>query len=240
MKKTALALTLVLALLASSVFRVHVVDVAKANPFWGSPTYPAKPSQEFPTVKIDAPENGEVLETTAAEVVFTVTKPYSWNFYNYYPASNAPHMPVVGSYVVYIYLDGKLCGIKPDPMNIGFPYADYSIVLDSLARGSHNVSVIVAAATYYDDPEHDHFLNLTTGKLTPPLAYPRNITETRQFTINADLPVPSPSPTPTPSPTPKAESFPTTLVTASVSLVAIFGLVLLAYYFKKRQRGQSW
>jgi hypothetical protein len=232
MKKTALVLTFVFALLVSSVFGVQIVDVVEANPFWGRPQYPAKPCQDFPTIKIEAPRNGEVLETTAAEVIFTVTKPYSWNAYYGFPKMDEP---AIGSYIVYIYLDGKLRGTKPDPGPTGFPYADYSLVLDKLERGSHNVSVIVVATTFYDDPETDSF-NVTTGVTSPPLTYPRNITETRQFTTNVDLPTPTPSPSPQPTPT--AEPFPTTLVIAFVITVAAVGIGLLVY-FKKRHNAKT-
>ena len=163
-----------------------------------------------------------------------MTKPDSWKFYNYYPASNGPSIPDVGSYIVHVYLDGKLRGFLPDPGPKGFPYADYSIVLDRLERGSHNLSVIVVAKTFYDDPETVDF-NTTTGISAPPLTYPRNITATRQFTTNADLPTPPPTSSPSPQPTPTAESFPITPAIGSVTAVAFVCLGLLVY-FKKRQR----
>ena len=48
-------------------------------------------------------------------------------------------------------------------------------------------------------------------------------------------PSPSQEPTPFPTPTPEGESFATTLVIASVSIVALVGLGLLVF-FKKRKR----
>jgi multisubunit Na+/H+ antiporter MnhC subunit len=45
----------------------------------------------------------------------------------------------------------------------------------------------------------------------------------------------SPTSEPTPTPTPKVEPFPTTLVVASIVLVAVIGIGLLVY-FKKRKR----
>jgi hypothetical protein len=130
-------------------------------------------------------------------------------------------------------LDGKLRGTEPDPGPKGFPNADYSMVLDKLAKGSHDVSVIVAAATFYDDPESDT-VNVSTGEISPPLTYSRNITETRLFTTNADLPVQSPSPTQTPIE--RQSIFPTTLAIASAGIVCItiVGIGLFVY-FKKRK-----
>ena len=46
----------------------------------------------------------------------------------------------------------------------------------------------------------------------------------------------APTPTPSPEPTPKVEPFPTTLVVASIGSVAIVGLGMLVY-LKKRQKG---
>jgi hypothetical protein len=216
-KKTALALALVLTILVT--FRAQLVKLAEANPWMppSPPPYPAEPCQEFPMIKVNSPKNGEILAGTTAEIDFTVTKPNSWNYYwnwNSEFSNLAPfYRTMVGSYVVHIYLDGKWRGVKGDPGATGFPNADYSIVLDDLVRGNHNVSVVVAASTFYDDPESDSYL-----------VYPRNITETRQFTTNADPPVPTPSPTPTPVTGP----IPATLIfVASVGIaLAVTGLLV--------------
>jgi len=229
MKKTALALALVLAILV--MFGALFVSLVEANPSWGLTQYPgeypAEPSREFPTVKMDSPKNGEVIATNTAKIGFTVTKPNSWDNYWYYlaPMTNQPR-PVIGSYTVHVYLDGKLRGIMPDPGPTGFPNADYSLSFDKLARGIHNVSVVVGARTLYDDPETDGFL-----------IYPKNITETRQFTINADLPI---TPAATPEPTPKANPFPTTLIIGSaIAVAAVVCLGLLVYLKKRNQRNKN-
>ena len=47
---------------------------------------------------------------------------------------------------------------------------------------------------------------------------------------------PTPIPTPTPTASPEPESFPTTLVIASVAIVAIVGLGILAYFKKTKKR----
>ncbi len=221
MKKTA-SLTLILAV--SAILGAQFIVSVEANPFWGLTQYPgeypAKPSQEFPTIKMDSPKNGEVLATSTSRISFTVTKPNSWDNYWYYlaPMINEPR-PVIGSYLVYVYLDGKLVRIMPDPGRRGFPNADYSAGYDKLARGIHNVSVTVCARTLYDDPETDGFLT-----------YPKNITETKQFTINADLPTPIPTAIPEAASRP---AFPTTLVSASSVAIALAAIGLLVY-LKKR------
>jgi len=231
MKKTALALTLVLTILV--IFGALFVSLVKANPSWGLTQYPGEyptePSQEFPTLKMDSPKSGGVLTTNTAKISFTVTKPNSWDNYWYYlaPMTNQPR-PVIGSYTVHVYLDGKLHGIMPDPGPVGFPNADYSLSFDKLERGIHNVSVVVGARTLYDDPETDGFL-----------IYPKNITETRQFRVNADLPTTTPTATPEPSDIPEImlnlESFPISIVAVSVIVVAVVVLGLLVY-LKKRHK----
>jgi hypothetical protein len=183
--------------------------------------YPTEPNQEFPTLEINSPKNGEVFTATNVEINFTVTKPDSWNFYW------LTTMPVIGTYSVFTYLDGNLHGKYPleDPGSIGFPTADYSVFL-RLTSGTHRVKIDVEAFTYYDDPDPEHGDYLT---------YSKNITETIYFTVNADLPTSAPSPTPSPSPesTPETEPFPTTLVvgvTVTIVPVVIVGLLI---YFKK-------
>jgi hypothetical protein len=116
-----------------------------------------------------------------------------------------------------------------DPGPVGFPNADYSLSYERLARGIHNVSVVVGVRTLYDDPETGGFL-----------IYPKNITINRQFTVNADLPTPTPTATPEPSAIPgimlNLESFSTTLFTAFVGVLAVVAIGLVVY-LKKRQRG---
>jgi hypothetical protein len=214
MMKAALALCVLLLLL---VVMFQFSSLALANPV----PYPAEPSQEFPTLKVNSPKNEEVLTATSASLNLTVTKPDSWNFYW------LTTMPVIGTYDVFVYLDGDLLNKNPlvDPGSSGFPTADYSVFLSGLTRGTHTVKIDVGAFTYYDDPEPEHGDYLTFSK---------NVSETVHFTVNADLPTPFPTPTPTSEPQP--EPFPTTLVaTASGISATVVGLGLL-FYFKKRKR----
>jgi hypothetical protein len=214
MKKTALAL-----LLVAVMFQFFSLAIANPIP------YPTEPSQEFPTLKVNSPKNGEVLKATTVEVNFTVTKPDSWNFYW------LTTMPVIGTYVVHIYLDGNLHSKYPlvDPGSSGFPTADYSVFLYRLTRGTHSVKIEVEAYSYYDDPSPEPGDCLT---------YSKNITETIHFTVNADLPTPTPSPTlsPSPEPTLEVEHFPTALVTGVIVAVAIAGIGLFVYFKKRNHR----
>ena len=214
MKKTALTSCILLLL---SVVMFQFSSLATANPV----PYPTEPSQEFPTLKVNSPKNGEVFTATTVEINFTVTKPDSWNFYW------LTFMPVIGTYVVHVYLDGNLHSTYDDPRSTGFPTADY-LFLYRLTRGTHSVKIEVEAYSYYDDPSPEPGDRLT---------YSKNITETIHFTVNADLPTPTPSPTPSPSPelTPEVGPFPTALVTGVIIAVAIVGIGLFVY-FKKSHR----
>jgi hypothetical protein len=217
-KKTALA-SCILLLLLVVVFQFS--SLATANPVIpaNQVPYPTEPSQEYPTIRVMSPKNGEVFTVTNAEINFTVTKPDSWNFY-WLDDFNLRTVPVIGSYIVYVYLDEKLYSILADPRSDGFPNADYSRSLSPLDRGGHDVRINVVASTFFDDPspESNDFLT-----------YSRNISETIHFTVNADLPTPSPSQ----EPTPEVEPFPTTLVIVAIASVTVVSAGLLVY-FKKR------
>ena len=214
MKKTALTLCMLFLLLGAIL---QFSSVALANPV----PYPAEPSQEFPTLKVDAPKNGEVITTTSVSLNFTVTKPDSWNLYW------LTTMPVIGTYDVFTYLDGNLLNKNPlvDPGSSGFPTTDYSVFLSLLTRGTHTVKIDVEAFTYYDDPEPEHGDYLTFSK---------NISETVHFTVNADMPTPSPTSTPTSEP--QQDAFLATLAAAAAGASAtVVGLGVLVY-FKKRKK----
>ena len=135
-------------------------------------------------------------------------------------------MPVIGSYLVDIYLDGSFHSQLVDPGSSGFPNANYFVYLNKLGRGGHSVKIEVEAFTYYDDPSPE------PGDY---LLYPKNISETIHFTVNADLP----TPTPPPEPTPNVDTLPTTLIISSaVAVAAVVGWGLLVYH-KKRRRLKS-
>jgi hypothetical protein len=164
MKITALASCMLLLLLVS-VFQSF--SLAKANPV----PYPTEPNQELPTLEVDSPKNGEFFAVATVSLNFTVTKPDSWNHYWMFG------FPVIGSYVVEVYLDGNPHSTCNDPGSSGFPTADYSVFLYRLTRGTHSVKIEVEAFAYYDDPA-----NPEPGRY---LTYSRSITETIRFTVDA-------------------------------------------------------
>jgi hypothetical protein len=214
MKKTALALCMLLLLLLLVMFQFS--GLALANPV----PYPSEPSQEFPTLKVDSPKNGEVLTASSVSLNFTVTKPDSWDYYW------LTTMPVIGTYDVFTYLDGNLLNKNPlmDPGSSSFPTANYSVSLSMLTRGTHTAKIDVEASTYYEDPEPEQGDYLTFSK---------NISETVHFTVNADPP--NPSPTSTPTSKPQQEPFSTTIVATASGVSAALACLGLLVYFKKRK-----
>jgi hypothetical protein len=79
MKKAALALTVILALLFLTVAGTQVVNFASANPLLGTPVPPAyqTPNKDPPIVTIQSPLNTTYFKNEVS-LNFTVTQPDSW------------------------------------------------------------------------------------------------------------------------------------------------------------------
>ena len=206
---------LILALLILTA-ALRFPSLASANPV----PYPSEPNKEPPTLQVQSPQNGTVYTADTAELAFTVTKPDAWNYY----WLSDEGIPVIGSYSVSVYLDGKLNGTYNDPHLRDAPATNYSMVLEGLTRGEHRVKIDLEAWTFYENPNPGPCeLDYYTYQLG-------NVSETLHFTINAD---PSPSPSATPE-QPQGD-VPTTLVaTASAALVALVGVGLILYFKKRR------
>ena len=232
MKKAALALILVWLSANALLLLAHPVQAEPSYTLYaGEPSYipyPSEPSMEFPTIDVDSPKNGEILEVNSVWLNFTVTKPDSWDIYW------LTAIPVVGTYSAYVYLDQKLLAISrnllEDPGSSGFPVADYSLVLSKLSRGGHSVEVLLEAATFYADPSPE------PGDY---LQYSKNVTAAINFTVDADLPTPSPKLTPTPTP---FEGFPAPNLPEEEAIIGFIiavvvlalGLGLLVYLIRRK------
>jgi hypothetical protein len=193
---------------------LHFPLFASANPMYEIP-YPSEPNKELPTLKLESPQNRTAYTEGTAELAFTVTKPVSWDVYWYTGVSEL--IPVIGSYIVWVYLDGNVTYHFLDPHLQRVRTANYSLILDWLESGTYILRIDMKATTYYKNPYPD---------LYDYLRHSTNVSETIHFTIQD---------APTPSPEPQQKSFPTTLVaTASGISAAFVGLGLLVY-FKKRK-----
>lgn len=207
--------TLALILLLLMAVSMLIPNFASANPMYEIP-YPSEPNKELPTLKLGSPQNGTVYAAGTAELAFAVTKPYSWNTYWYAGVSEL--IPVIGSYIVWVYLDGNETYHFLDPHLQSVFTSNYSLTLDWLKSGTHSLKIDMKATTYYKNPYPD---------LYDYLRHSTNVSETIHFTIQDAS---------TPSPEPQQNPFPTLLVTTSSAASAtIVGLGLLLY-FKKRKR----
>jgi hypothetical protein len=161
--KAAVRATLIVSLLISLVTGTLFVEVTKANPM----PYPPTPSTDLPTLTIQTPENNsDTYANNNLELNFSVTKPDSWDSYG-----GMLIMPAVGSYVVWVYLDGTL---KYYSLNLGSPgifVTTYIAVFKNLTAQQHTITLSILATTYYGDS---------------PLKYESNINQTAFFSIDAD------------------------------------------------------
>jgi hypothetical protein len=219
MRRRTLALILISALLLVAV-ALHFPSLASANPV----PYPSEPNKESPTLKVESPQNGKVYAGDTVELVFTVTKPDSWNYYWLGVTSG---LPIIGDYSVWVYLDGNLKETCWDPCLRDVPTTNYPVVLDGLMIGGHSLKIDVRARTFYENPNPDP---------QDYLEYLMNVSETIHFTINSGLPSsqhPSQETTSTPERAP--EPFPTIFVAASAAIVATASGLSAAYYLRKRK-----
>ncbi len=151
------------AVLISLVTGTLSVEIIKANPI----PYPPAPSTDLPTLTIQTPENNsDNYANNNLELNFSVTKPDSWDSYG-----GMLIMPAVGSYVVWVYLDGTL---KYHSLNLGSPgvfVTNYIAVFKNLTAQLHSIKLSILATTYYGDSH---------------LTYESNINQTAFFSIDAD------------------------------------------------------
>ena len=203
MKRKLSILSLILALILMAVV-LHIPSFASANPMYEIP-YPSEPNEELPTLKLESPQNGTAYAVGTAELAFTVTKPDSWD--TYWNAGVSELIPVIGAYIVWVYLDGNVTYHFLDPHLQSVPTANYSLTLDWLKSGTHSLKIDLKVTTYYKNPYPDVY---------DYLEHSTNVSKTIRFTIQD---------APTPSPEPQQESFLATVIAAGIIL-----------FFKKRKR----
>jgi hypothetical protein len=216
MKTKPFALTLIISTLLFVAAALHFPNLASANPV----PYPSEPNQDLPTFEVESPKNDAVYSVNTVELVFNVTKPDSWNSYWLGVTSG---LPVIGSYSVFVYLDGNLASTYHDPSLRDVPTTNYSSVLNGLANGAHRIDIDVEANTFYENPNPGpHDLQYFT--------YSRNISDTIHFTINSEQ-IPSQEPASEQENPP----FPT-LVVASSAVVATVAVISAVHYIRKSNR----
>ena len=212
MKRKTSALSIIIALqLVLLVF--YFPSLATANPI----PYSSEPNTESPTLEVISPKSGEFYDENSIELVFSVTKPDSWNFY----WLGEEGLPVIGDYWVYVYLDGELNTQTYSPNIRDVHTTNYSIVLEELERGSHTTKIDLEPRTFYLNPdpgpkELDYF----SYQLNP-------VSEMIQFRTTSYL-TPSPTPTLTPNPSmgPKPDSLPYVFEILLILILAILAAIV--------------
>jgi hypothetical protein len=206
MKRKALALTLVMALLFSVVAGTKLVDLAEAN--WFVPVNPSPPSK--PEISILLPESNKKYSSNV-DIDFLVTAP-NWGYYDQSVAEGSGSTINLSSFTYSL----------DDKPNVTF--AGEQIVLSNststvfklrflgnlsgLSEGLHSIVVYAQAEGRYS-PEYYKWENFTVGGSSPKTF----------FTIGVDK---------------EPEPFPTTLEVASVVIVAVIVSGLLVNFKKHK------
>jgi len=232
MKKTALALALVSALLTSLVVGVQIISLVEANPtvggFWENSNTVYIPLE----IAVLSPENNTRYSSNDLNLTIRITK------------TETPYPMELRHFDVSYDLDSNPLGTGPgvsEPVsNDCTPEIYYNTVLHDLRNGKHGLLVSVEcfpqnASAYWVRSKIyvEVYFSIDTAGNTPSSPSPSPTL--------APTSTPSPKPTYSPEPTnsPQRDSFPTTLTMASVvAVVAVAGFGLLIY-LKKRHKLKS-
>src|SRR4030067_179295 len=220
-KRTALTLTLVMALLFLTVVGIQFVDVTWANPTLGSSPYSETPDTSPPSIKIQVPEPNKVYNAKTVPYSITIEKPSSW-FEN-----DTIHGTLRS--VSYI-LDGKENVTIADIQTSFLPDFESetrTISLEGnfsgLSEGSHTIQVWVnSVSNYHPSDTPQNFYGWWAAVAEYPIETSSNIIH---FSIANPIMEPEP--------------FPTLLVVAvTVTVVGVVAVGVLVY-FNKRGRSRK-
>jgi hypothetical protein len=212
LKRTASALTLVLALLMSAVAGAHFASMAGANPNMFK-------KGRYCDISIQSPQN----RTYNAETIFL-------NF-------TVKKVDVSDTYSYFYILDGQdiQSGVKIEEIQLVgqetitndtfFPYTEVTLkgqaVLPKLPDGPHNLTVFIGWVREDGMIFHANIDPFSTA------AY---------FSVDTTTPTPSPSPSPQQTET-ESEPFTVALATTAAVAVVVIGLGLLIYFNKRNRKG---
>jgi hypothetical protein len=206
MKKTALALTLISALLFSAVAVTLVVRFADADP------YVIWPEVSFPTMEVTSPAEGQSYPSSDVWLKFTVNRPQDWLYVSSLDDGSEVYLSQGQIKFVIYSVDGIIDGVADehesekiyvdDPVNAVNPPSKFSFSfnLEGLQDGQHSVDV------YAEGFVNGSGVGVDSQRIN--------------FRVY----------------TPEPEPFPATMVAAASSVsAAVVGLGVLVY-FKKRKR----
>jgi hypothetical protein len=219
MKRTALALTLISALLISAVAGAMFANLATANP---GPLlfFPTDPVTTPPAIVVHSPVQNRTYNSTDVWLNFTITKPETWFAFNVGSYENGTSISLTFGNITSVYY------IVDDGERQNITVHDTAYFLDvsptqtlnfstklTLTEGAHNVKVSLEADCYYVVSYYgsEPFSSVEVHGDSEPV----------NFTVYQ-------------------EPFPTTLVSvASVASVTVVCAGLLLLYLKKRNAKSS-
>jgi hypothetical protein len=182
---------------------------------WGVQANPiVHPTNELPTLTVQTPDStSPYYAANALELNFTVTKPQSWNEYQY------GTIPEVGFAQTFLYLDGELTQAYPWTSNTT---DQYSVVFTNLTQQQHTVWIDVWCHIEYDgsNASVSQTLTFTMDSQAQTIAFhqdPITTTKpgTRPIIVPPNSPMPTLPPISTPTPTHTSTSSETSTTNAS-------------------------
>ena len=210
-----LSAAFIMALLFSTVALFQFTSLASANPIDGTPVPPAyqMPNKDPPTVTIQSPLNITYFENDVW-LNFTVHQPYTWF---------KPDVVCYIKNVTYQTDEGQAIVLNVTPSEQEMPATkqtkQFSVVLDGLPEGQHNLQINVSAESeYLPYPTHYFWLKVRY--------YPLDVSQTIVFTVqNSSIPEHGLSVDPN-------FSLYTGLTLLTITVAAFAGLLI---YLKKRK-----
>jgi hypothetical protein len=224
MKRTALALTLISAIMFLAVAGTQFVDVTLANPSLPLSTYPETPDTNPPSITIQMPEHNKTYNGNTVPYSITIEKSSSW-FEN-----DTIHGTLRS--VGYI-LDGKENVTIADSQTSFLPdfQSETRTIrlrgnFSGLSEGSHTIQVWVNSVSIYhpsDTPQN--FYGWWAAVADYPLDTLSDIVNFSKTNLVVE---------------PEPEPFPTSWVVAATAVIAIVAAAVLVYFKKvKKTTGKA-
>jgi hypothetical protein len=218
MKKTALFLILIFALLFSSA---EIVEIAEANFMWIWATVEPVPGTIPPSISINNPKNNTVYSSNNITLNFSV---------------RTAELDGWSSFIVDV--EYSLDGSNLIPVDKGselLELFDTALNLTLLPLGTHSLTVTAEVVVHRGEPL-EKFLLDTSSTVYFTIDNTPSSPSPSPSPLSIPTPEPIPTTTPTPEPTIEPESFPASLVIASSIPVTVIliGLGLLVYLIKRK------
>ncbi len=160
MKKTASALTLILALLFSAVAGTQFVDLTLAIYNTLPPFYPATPDMSPPSITIQSPQNLQTYDVSIVPYSVTIEKPSSWYENNTHSWLSSVGYIIDGGKTVTIADGRNFNSSLPDVYSNSAQVISFEGNLSGLSEGSHNFQVWAQSFGYYNPDNPRNWLSV--------------------------------------------------------------------------------